>query len=490
MVASASSPSIVHRRSQRTGMPTLGREYRRADPIIRVVDSARAIRRRALVLGIVAFAVYNANGREIGTYDSQPTNYTAREIVLHHTLVLDAVIGATPELASRPGVIRTADGHYRSAYSVVPAILAAGPAWVLARLHVLDLRAPVTPSLIAKLTASLLTSGAVVLAFLIARRRAGDRLAVFVALGFGLGTNLWALASQTLWQHETTIFALSAAVLCLDHRGAAVTARRLTLAAVWLGIACAARPEVAPAIAVVSLSIVLRTGVLRGVLALVPLAALTAATMAFNVAHFGHVLGAMPILEALHPTIHGVGGSLGSEPWIGALGLLVSPSRGLLIFSPIVLVAALGLRRALRHGPRGDLWWAGAALAQFALYAAYAVWWGGHTYGPRYCLDLLPFLLPLASAGVTDLAGHRLTRWAGSAALAWSLVVAGTGAFCYPAEAWNTDPDEVDTHHARLWDWRDSQVIRCWRHGPSPQNAALFSPASWRQPTAGPPRAP
>ena len=38
-----------------------------------------------------------------------------------------------------------------------------------------------------------------------------------------------------------------------------------------------------------------------------------------------------------------------------------------------------------------------------------------------------------------------------------------------------TDPVDVDTNHERLWDWRDSQIVRCWQRGFSPQNFALFS---------------
>ena len=44
-------------------------------------------------------------------------------------------------------------------------------------------------------------------------------------------------------------------------------------------------------------------------------------------------------LEALHPDVHAVTGSLSSEPWRGAAGLLISPSRGLLVYSPIVIYA-------------------------------------------------------------------------------------------------------------------------------------------------------
>jgi len=55
-----------------------------------------------------------------------------------------------------------------------------------------------------------------------------------------------------------------------------------------------------------------------------------------------------------------------------------------------------------------------------------------------------------------------------------------TGAFVYPNDQWNTNPDNVDIDHARLWDWRDPQIVRAWRRGPSPQNFDLFSRAAVR----------
>ena len=100
--------------------------------------------------------------------------------------------------------------------------------------------------------------------------------------------------------------------------------------------------------------------------------------------------------------------------------------------------------------------------------------WGGHTYGPRYLIDLLPLLAPLAAAGTGALRASRLARGAAGAAVAWSVALAATGASYYPAEAWNTNPRDVDRSHERLKDWRDPQLVRCWRTGLSPQNMGLL----------------
>lgn len=126
------------------------------------------------------------------------------------------------------------------------------------------------------------------------------------------------------------------------------------------------------------------------------------------------------------------------------------------------------------------LWCLAAATVQFLVYGSYSVWWGGHTYGPRYLLDVLPLLVPTAAAALIP-QRSRLWDVAAASALCWSIVVAATGAFCYPHDAWNSDPTDVDRDHARLWSVRDSQIPRCWSAGLSPQNFGLFDRAAVRQ---------
>ena len=72
---------------------------------------------------------YNANGREIGNADTQPTKLAARELLLRRTLSLNHVVGATPAYADRWGFLLAADGNYRSIYSPMPALLAAAVTW-------------------------------------------------------------------------------------------------------------------------------------------------------------------------------------------------------------------------------------------------------------------------------------------------------------------------------------------------------------------------
>jgi hypothetical protein len=72
------------------------------------------------------------------------------------------------------------------------------------------------------------------------------------------------------------------------------------------------------------------------------------------------------------------------------LDVLFSSHNGLFIWSPIALAAVAGLflipDRALR------LAYAWALLVELAIQGAAPDWWGGHSFGQRRLLDLLPFM--------------------------------------------------------------------------------------------------
>jgi hypothetical protein len=439
------------------------------------VDAARG--RAAWTWGIflAALLIYNSNGREIQSYDSQPTKFAARELALHGRLTLDAVVAAAPALGERHSFQKDLSGHYRSAYSVVPALEAAVVAWVVAATGLIDLEAPLAPGFIAALTASLLTAGAMALVYHAVARRTNGRIGLLVAVGLGVGTNLWPMASRSLWQIETVTFGLALALHALWRSPADTNARHVWIGAAGLALTGCARLETAPAIAVILASLAVRLGIRRTLPAVGLVAAAAGVLMAAQWTWFGSPLGAKLLLQETGLAAHGVTGTLSPTPWEGALGLLVSPSRGAFIFSPIVIVPLLAFPTMWRQRlDAGDNWWSAAATLQYAGYAVYSMWWGGHTFGPRYLLDALIPLAPAAAAGVGWVLEQRWRQIAGGLALAWSIVVAATGAFYYPNDRWNSEPGTVDIEHHRLWDWRDPQILRAWKRGVSPQNFAFF----------------
>ena len=65
------------------------------------------------------------------------------------------------------------------------------------------------------------------------------------------------------------------------------------------------------------------------------------------------------------------------------------------------------------------------------------------------------------------------------------MAVAATGAFCYPYDNWNTDPESVSIVFIRACgQCLIIRITRCWKRGLSPQNFGLIDRAAVRR---GPP---
>lgn len=125
------------------------------------------------------------------------------------------------------------------------------------------------------------------------------------------------------------------------------------------------------------------------------------------------------------------------NPLTALLGNLVGPRHGVLFFSPILLIAAIGLPHVARDR---RLW---LPLAMAAAYAVpnllWSVWGGGYSYGSRLMVPVYPFLL-LGLNGVEALTEHRRVVRVGIAAVAiFSIVIQATSHLRGPA-AWGANP--------------------------------------------------
>lgn len=154
----------------------------------------------------------------------------------------------------------------------------------------------------------------------------------------------------------------------------------------------------------------------------------------------------------------------GSFP-AGLAGVLVSPARGLLVFTPALALALLAMVRvALRRST--DPFLAALAAGVLLLIAAVAkweVWWGGHTFGPRLLIETLPALMIFLGVAWKRFAAPRR-----AAAVTLVLLIVPSvyfqllGARYYPS-GFNSRPNDIDLHPERLWEVRDTELARCSR---------------------------
>ena len=309
------------------------------------------------------------------------------------------------------------------------------------------------------LTASLLTALAAVFVFLAARGLLRPLPALLVALAFGLGSCAWPVTSQALWQHPAGTFCLSLGAWFLLRSEGRPRAAAWCGAAFGMAVLC--RPATAVAVVCVGAYLLwadrrrCAAYVLGGLPFLVILAA-------YNGYYFGSPLVFGQTVASKLIALRGTGSeNLWQSSWRESLpGLLISPSRGLLWFSPVLLLGVAGAAAVWREPRYRALLPLQAAVVLMILVAGrWFDWWGGSTWGHRPIVDAAPFLALLLIPVAERLIANRMTRVLFAVLLVWSAAVQFTGAYSYSVVGWLEQWRAYDNpDRASLWQWRRPQI--------------------------------
>lgn len=279
---------------------------------------------------------------------------------------------------------KSQDGHLVSGYPIGTALVAT-PLYILPVLtgwidepdHLLGLSRGI---------AFLLTSVFTVLVFVMSCRWLPLLPSAAIAFLSFFGTNIWSIASQDLWQHGlASLLLLSALMLLFAHPR---TPRSLFFLGLALGGAVITRYStvvfLAPFLAVVAWRE--RSKIFWVILGgSIP----AAIFLTYTVMIFG-----WPVHNGL---------LYGNNMWVGPsfdriFGIWVSPSRGLLWFSPFIIFSLLGLfiawKRTRIVRERDALSVIIAVLvASTLLYGSWYSWEGAGAFGPRMTIETIPFLM-------------------------------------------------------------------------------------------------
>lgn len=167
---------------------------------------------------------------------------------------------------------------------------------------------------------------------------------------------------------------------------------------------------------------------------------------------------------------------IGSATVLHALvGNVLSPGRGLFVYSPFVvsIFFALFVFRAFLKDRLIVFWAVIAIILHWLVVSSFPHWWGGHSYGPRFMTDVVPWLILLGiiatNAAVDSDAGGAQSRSFAlniklHAVVAFVLVLIGCfmnvrGAYSHDTALWNVRPDNIDQNSVRVWDWRYPQFL-------------------------------
>lgn len=239
------------------------------------------------------------------------------------------------------------------------------------------------------LMAALVTAAALATMLLVLTDLVDRRAAILGALVLGLGTCLWPVAAAELWTHGPDALWLSLALL-MASRGrdwwagglfaaAFVTRPHLALAAACVGVAVAlTRRTVRPLVAY---------GLLGGIA--------TGAMVLWNRLYYGE-FSLFGFYQSYAPGQ--ITGGFDPMAYLKNLaGFFVSPSNGLLLFSPVAVLALVVIARRWRDAPAWVLGsFVGGVLYLLVQCKLNAFTGGGGFYGYRLILETVVLCTPLA----------------------------------------------------------------------------------------------
>ncbi len=392
----------------------LGQEWQR---IIDYADASGAVPWKAVFWFIVYPAVLINLSTSLWTHrslaagDSWPVIPSASSVVTEGNLEIS---GKMP-LASRFDVLSDTGLPYfveRSGariYSSYPAgmLVFATPVCLAARICGADLNRIQVRDRLERFTAAWVGAACIGLFFMIAGRIQDAKTATVVTLLLASGSVMTSTVGHALWQHGGVIF-WSLLFFFLELQFPARRAGRVSIIqGVCLGMTLACRPSAGLIVAVTTTWIAWRSRQ-RGLLIML-----------------GAALGFIPwaiLYECLYgmalgPTQSQIGSSNWGLSGNSLLGVLASPSCGLFVYQPWLLIGLVSglwslfalapvMGRIGRMGPIRPItglpdnrilhstwrWYCMALIVlQVLLVANWKCWWGGDCWGSRLLADVIPF---------------------------------------------------------------------------------------------------
>jgi Dolichyl-phosphate-mannose-protein mannosyltransferase len=396
-----------------------------------------------LLLFVSTTLIYSTGGRLDDIGDSFPARYLPLSILREFDLDLDEFSFLHREWVDY--YLQYRNGHFVSTFPVGAALLAT-PIYLLPVLWGISPQSPWMPFL-EKSSARIIAALSVVFLYLALRRLTSARQALLITLLYALGTSTFSVSSQALWQHGSAQLFLTLTIYFLvrglHERQFVAPAGFTTMTMVFCR----------PTNVLVGLPILLyvlhrhRREVIGFVICALPVLLFL---LDYNRYYFG----------AFFDTGYGKPLANPSSFWWqnsfsdGLLWILISPHRGLLIYSPIFLFSFVGMWLFWKW--KMEPLFKYLSMAPFLLMLLFARmnWSGGWSYGPRYFADVTP-ILSLSLFPVFQLANrHTYLKWSLGVLAAVSISMHAIGALGYDT-SWDSALVE-DSYRDRYWSWTDS----------------------------------
>ncbi|MDD1728688.1 MAG: glycosyltransferase family 39 protein [Methanospirillum sp.] len=440
-----------------------------------------------IVLFIFTFVIYNLNFRNINSFDTLAATILPFTILDTHVPWL-----TTSSLLLQPENISSfiaVNNNLYSYYPIVTPILVT-PLYVVSYIFMKMMHIPLDMSnsscflivyIMEKIAASFITAAAITVFYAGMKEVIRKNIALITALILAFGTSMWSINSQALWQHGMIALLFSIGFYLIIRNERQTDSRIFILLGICSGLLVFTRPAdaflVLPAFVYAALK---RredfvTYCVSAGIATFPI-------VIYNESVAGNLFGGYSNLLSEF--------SFGLPTLVHMAGLLISPNRGLFVFTPIAILALLGIfqiRSTIKNLTlqRVFISCGIAFILEILVYSAFDCWWAGTTYGPRFLAGSLPLIFILVGIFLdsqisTDekrkdgLSSAKIVWGIVIVLVAWSIFVQVVGAFYYPNGNWNDSPSTftlVGSNFAtadtsRLWSITDNQIFTTFNAGP------------------------
>jgi hypothetical protein len=159
--------------------------------------------------------------------------------------------------------------------------------------------------------------------------------------------------------------------------------------------------------------------------------------------------------------------------WKGALGLTVSPGKGILWYCPVIFLLVLAGPRFFRRYPAMTIAMTAGVLGFVLLYGYVTYWHGDPAWGPRYLYGILPyFILPLGELLMWPAHGRRLVLSVTAFIVVVSVIIQITAVSVSPWRGWYR-VIQYEEKQGQNWDWIAARYRYHWNPFESPLNFQL-----------------
>jgi hypothetical protein len=407
----------------------------------------------------LGFLVYKTgiNTLPIQSEDTLPAMFLPSAILQEGTLYLDShydtMVGRYPHPDDKdyskgmtPFYLRKVNNHYVSAFPIITPLLALPVYFV----GITILKMAVSWGnliLLSHIASALIMAVAAGALYKLLKKLTSEKNALLLTAAYAFGTVNFAMLSQSLWQHGTVQLFLILATYFLvtylenDHP------KDIVYTGMFLGLAILSRPTAGLSFVLFGIFLLYKKkGLKSGLLMTLGLLPSIAFFAWYNSIFYGTIAN------------QGYSNQIFTEwlsPYpISFIGVWLSPSKGILVYSPIFIFSFLGVWKAKQNK---YFLFALIIYLHTLIISLWKHWYGGYSFGYRMSSDILPYLILLL---VPFTESELYGRWGRPfvAALVGSILVQ-LGGLVFFDSIWHAAYDRGFTDTAWLWSLRDSEFM-------------------------------